>query len=75
MRGKLRDKRAPKRDVFKRETVDRKRSVRHNTRVAPWFNQEELDEQEDELLDESNEEDAEEETVITILPQPQPQKK
>ena len=74
MRGKLRDKRAPKRDVFKRETADRKRSVKHTTRVAPWLNQE-FDEQEDELLDELSEENAEEETVITILPQPQPQTK
>ncbi len=70
MRGKLRDKRATKRDVFKREVVDRKRPARHDTRLAPWLNQE-LDEQEDELI----EEDAEEETVITILPQPQPQTK
>ncbi len=70
MRGKLRDKRATKRDVLKREIVDRKRPAKHNTRLAPWLNQE-IDEQEDELL----EEDTEEETVITILPQPQPQKK
>ncbi len=77
MRGKLRDKRAPKRDVFKRETVDRKRSAKHNTRVAPWLDQE-FDEQEDELLDELSEEDVEDapkETVITLLPQLQPQNK
>ena len=70
MRGKLRDKRATKRDVLKREVVDRKRPTRHNARLAPWLNQE-LDEQEDELL----EEETEDETVITILPQPQPQTK
>ncbi len=70
MRGKLRDKRATKRDALKREIVDRKRPAKHNTRLAPWLNQE-LDEQEDELL----EEDGVEETVITILPQPQPQTK
>ncbi len=70
MRGKLRDKRATKRDALKREVMDRKRPTRHNTRLAPWLNQE-LDEQEDELL----EEETEEETVITILPQPQPQTK
>ena len=70
MRGKLRDKRATKRDVFKREVVDRKRPARHDTRLASWLNQE-LDEQEDELLGE----EAEAETVITVLSQPQPQKK
>jgi len=70
MRGKLRDKRATKRDVSKREVVDRKRPTKHNTRLAPWLNQE-VDEQEDELL----EEETQEEIVITILPQPQPQKK
>ena len=70
MRGKLRDKRATKRDALKREIVDRKRPTKHNTRLAPWLNQE-LDEPEDELL----EEEAQNETVITILPQPQPQLK
>jgi hypothetical protein len=70
MRGKLRDKRATKRDVLKREIVDRKRPARHDPRLASWLNQE-LDEQEDELL----EEEAEQETVITVLPQTQPQKK
>ena len=34
MRGKLRDKRATKRDVFKREVVDRKRPARHDARFA-----------------------------------------
>ena len=72
MRGKLRDKRATKRDVFKREVGDRKRPARQNTRLTPWLNQD-IDEQEDELLDELHEEDAG--TVITILPQPQAQKK
>ncbi len=67
MRGKLRDKRAiTKHDVFKREIVDRKRAIKRDTRLTPWLNQE-IDEQEDELL----EEEGEEETVITILPQPQ----
>ena len=70
MRGKLRDKRATKRDVFKREVVDRKRPTRHNTRMAPWLNQE-FEEQEDELLENEIEEESEEETVLTILPQSQ----
>ncbi|GAC1425957.1 MAG: hypothetical protein PVS3B3_37040 [Ktedonobacteraceae bacterium] len=70
MRGKLRDKRATKRDVFKREVMERKRPAKQNTRLAPWLHQE-LDEHDDEL----QEEEAEEETVITILPHPQPHKK
>ncbi len=74
MRGKLRDKRATKRDVFKREVGDRKRPAKNNTRLAPWPNQD-IDEQENELLDELKEEDVEAETVITIIPQPQAQKK
>ncbi len=70
MRGKLRDKRAVKRDVLKREVIERKRPAKHDTRSAPWLNQD-VDEQDDELL----EDEGTEETVITILPQPQPQKK
>ncbi len=73
MRGKLRDKRSIKRDVFKREVGERKRTTKHNDRLAPWINGS-IDEQEDELLDELNEEEAEAETIITILPQPQTQK-
>ncbi len=69
MRGKLRDKRAVKRDVLKRDVIERKRLGKHETRLAPWLNQD--DEQDDELL----ENEGEDETVITILPQPQPQKK
>ncbi|GAC1626853.1 MAG: hypothetical protein NVS4B11_23760 [Ktedonobacteraceae bacterium] len=70
MRGKLRDKHATKRDVLKREVIERKRPAKHDARLAPWLKQE-LDEQDDALL----EEEGEEETVITVLPQPQPQKK
>lgn len=70
MRGKLRDKHATKRDVLKREVMERKRPSKRDTRLAPWLNQE-LDEQEDELL----EEEGEAESVVTVLPQPQTQKK
>jgi len=70
MRGKLRDKRAVKRDVLKRDITEHKRPAKHQARLASWLNQD-VDEQDDELL----EDEGEEETVITILPQPQPQKK
>ncbi len=66
MRGKLRDKHATKRDALKREVMERKRPAKQDMRLVPWLNQE-FDEQDDELL----EEEGEEETVITILPQTQ----
>ena len=48
MRGKLRDKRADtKRDSFKREIIERKRTNKRN--VATWLDQQQLDEEENRL--------------------------
>lgn len=68
MRGKLRDKRADtKRDSFKREVIERKRTNKRN--VATWLDQQQLDEDEDRL---DIEDDGEMEVDI---PKPQQIKK
>ena len=65
MRGKLRDKRTEKRDIFKREVIERKRPGKRDNRPVHW--QDQL-ENEDDLLEE-NEEAAE-----TLVEVPQQQK-
>ncbi len=67
MRGKLRDKSSTtKRDMFKREVIDRKRSDKRDNRLATWLNQE-LEDQ-----DYEPEEDGTEETLLNVS---QPQSK
>jgi hypothetical protein len=52
MRGKLRDKHArSKHDVFKHETIDKKRPSKQNIRMEIWLNPD-LDEQDNELFEE-----------------------
>ncbi len=59
MRGKLRDKHAKsKHDVFKRETIDKKRPGKHDVRMEIWLNPD-LDEQDDELFEEEGAEQEE----------------
>jgi hypothetical protein len=65
MRGKLRDKRAStKRDIIKREVIERRRPNKRDTRTTTWLNQQVEDD--DYELDP----DEEEETQVQI-----PQKK
>ncbi len=64
MRGKLRDKRADtKRDPFKREVIERKRTNKRN--VATWLDQQQLDEEENRL-------DIEDDSEMEVeIPKPQ----
>jgi hypothetical protein len=60
MRGKLRDKRTvTKRDGFKRDVLERRRTAKRDNRPVTWLDSE-PDEEEDELLEE-------EETVVMAV--------
>lgn len=62
MRGKLRDKRTDtKRDYFKREVIERKRTSKRS--MVAWLDQQQLDEGED-LLDIEDDNDDEMEVEI-----------
>lgn len=63
MRGKLRDKHtATKRDTFKREVIERKRTNKRDMRPTTWLEQQRREQDEElELNGASNEE-----TLITI---------
>lgn len=64
MRGKLRDKRTEKRDVFKRDVIERKRTSKRDTSPQTWLDQSEDD---DELLME----EEGEETLVKVPQQKQ----
>lgn len=70
MRGKLRDKHPEKRDIFKREVIERKRPGKRDNHPVHW--QDQL-ENENDLLDLVEDEEAKgtEETLVEV---PQQQK-
>lgn len=68
MRGKLRDKRPTnKRDIFKRETLERRRPSKRDARTTFWLQGQEEDEFDLELEDEEEEED-EEQVQVPVPP-------
>ena len=60
MRGKLRDKRATKRDVLKREVIERRRPTRRDPRTTAWLNQQADDDES--YIDDDEEMEVEEPT-------------
>jgi hypothetical protein len=66
MRGKLRDKRSEtKRDIFKREVIERRRTNKRDNRPQVWLNQE------DEYLPD---EEGDDEALVEVPQQPAPKK-
>ena len=62
MRGKLRDKRAAtKRDIIKREVIERRRPSKRDTRTMAWLNQQ--------VEDDDYESDLDEEEIQVQIPQ------
>ncbi len=65
LRGKLRDKRALKRDNSKRESMDRRQTTKRDNRLTVWINSDEEDQIDDVLLDE---EEAQEDIPVIEIP-------